>query len=44
MINSWLGRWFVVRTFEENDDKKIEQGIREIRALLDKNASGEAKS
>ena len=31
---SWLGRWFLVQTFEDDDEQKIEQDIREMRALL----------
>lgn len=39
MDNSWLGRWFLVQTLDE-DGKKIELDIREIRQLLDDDAEG----
>lgn len=29
----WLGRWFLVQTFEEKDEN-LEQDIREIKGLL----------
>jgi len=35
--SAWLGRWFLVQTFDEDDDRKIERDIREIRELLDGN-------
>jgi len=37
----WLGRWFLVQTFKEDDDRKIEQDIHEMRALLQENEQEE---
>ena len=34
----WLGRWFVVQTLNEDDDK-IEQDIRDMRTLLDEESA-----